>query len=242
VISIVTELQEKLVEMLHWFNNLCINDDIKYYVIDGTMLGAARHKGFIPWDDDVDVALPRPDYERLRKMFGNSQIDKYYLEMPDSTDELFATPYAKLYDTTTTLIENYQKPLKRGVFIDIFPIDTLSHREKEARAKLLQIKRKQNFFMTRVAAYNKNRKFYKNAAIVMSRLVPNSIIKTRDLRIDLDKLCKAEPYDAAKLGFFMDWKCFCGTVFKVLKGDGVVEGGTGALEKEESREKEVVGK
>jgi lipopolysaccharide/colanic/teichoic acid biosynthesis glycosyltransferase len=66
-------------------------------------------------------------------------------------------------------------------------------------------------------------------------------INGRD-ELEIPVKAKLDGEYVAKLGFFMDWKCFCGTVFKVLKGDGVVEGGTGALEKEESREKEVVGK
>ena len=54
-----------LLNMLQWFHQECKNNNLRYYIIGGTMLGAVRHKGFIPWDDDIDVAMPRKDYDKL---------------------------------------------------------------------------------------------------------------------------------------------------------------------------------
>ena len=203
----MNELQSKLVEMLHWFDGFCIKNEFSYYAVDGTMLGVARHAGFIPWDDDIDVCLPRPDYEKMKSKFGNTQIGKYYLEMPNSNDEAFASPYAKLYDTSTTLIEHYQKPLIRGVFIDIFPLDSLSCDEGDAIKKLAKIKRKQYFFMSRVVAYSSRRKVYKNLAIIFSKIIPHSIVSNKQLRIEIDALCKSEKYDINKWGgmCLSDW-------------------------------------
>ena len=61
----LSELQQVLLEMAKWFHSFAGEHGLEYYVIGGTMLGAERHGGFIPWDDDLDIALPRPDYERL---------------------------------------------------------------------------------------------------------------------------------------------------------------------------------
>ena len=58
-------LQENLLKMLEWFHRYCEENHLKYYVVAGTMLGAARHQGFIPWDDDIDVGMPRDDYDKL---------------------------------------------------------------------------------------------------------------------------------------------------------------------------------
>ena len=76
------ELQRHLLGMLIWFHDFCVKNNIRYYALGGTMLGAARHQGFIPWDDDIDVGIPRTDYEKLISLIGNRKIDYYYLETP----------------------------------------------------------------------------------------------------------------------------------------------------------------
>lgn len=94
----LSDLQKKLLDLFTWFHDFCVENKITYYALGGTMLGAARHKGFIPWDDDVDVGIPRADYERLKTIVAQTETGKYMFEFPDSEDELFATPYTKLYD------------------------------------------------------------------------------------------------------------------------------------------------
>ena len=77
----MNDLQESLLKMLHWFHDYCIEHDLTYYVLGGTLLGAVRHHGFIPWDDDVDIGMPRDDYERLMELL-SSQEGNYLLETP----------------------------------------------------------------------------------------------------------------------------------------------------------------
>ncbi|MGI6675884.1 MAG: LicD family protein [Bacilli bacterium] len=82
----MTEMQTKLLEMLKWLTEYLEGNGIRYYAVGGTLLGAIRHKGFIPWDDDVDIAIPRPDYDRLINIFGN-RIGKYVLGNPISKQQ-----------------------------------------------------------------------------------------------------------------------------------------------------------
>lgn len=205
--SALTDLQKKLLSLFGWFHDFCVENKITYYALGGTVLGAVRHKGFIPWDDDVDVGIPRADYERLKTIAAQTETGKYMFEFPDSDDELFATPYAKLYDASTTLTENYRKPLKRGIFIDVFPLDGTGNTEKESRRFCKKIKNGYNFFMTRVAAVNKNRSGLKNFAIIISRLIPYSICKTRNLRVNLDKRAAKFNLNDSKFGgnVFGNW-------------------------------------
>ena len=78
------ELKQKLTEMLAWFHNYCVEHNLRYYVLGGTMLGAVRHKGFIPWDDDIDVGMPRADYEKFAQLMESekkeNEENKYVFE------------------------------------------------------------------------------------------------------------------------------------------------------------------
>ena len=79
-INITSELQKKLLPMLGWFHDFCVAHDLRYYVLGGTMLGAVRHQGFIPWDDDIDVGMPRKDYEIFMKLCEDKVFGNYTVE------------------------------------------------------------------------------------------------------------------------------------------------------------------
>ena len=95
----MTELQSRLLEMLKWFHEFCTKNNLTYYAVGGTTLGAVRHNGFIPWDDDIDVGLPRPDYEKLKQIAKDkvNEKTKYYIEFPSDKKE-YAASYGKMYD------------------------------------------------------------------------------------------------------------------------------------------------
>ena len=115
-------LQAKLLSMLKQFHDVCVENGLTYYMVGGTLLGAVRHQGFIPWDDDVDVAMPRADYNKLKVKASsllpiNLEI-KFYENTPNSPMH-----YVKLIDKGTTLIENKYRNYYEGVYIDVFPLD-----------------------------------------------------------------------------------------------------------------------
>lgn len=184
----LSPLQKKLLDMLRWFDQFCRDNNLNYYLLGGTMLGAARHQGFIPWDDDIDVGLFREDYEKFITLMENSvKENKYIVEAPNSKNDDFCYPYAKIYDISTTLIENYNIPLKRGIFIDVFPLDYLGNGEKDCKVKYKPIKNLYNFYLSRVASISSHRSWYKNFAILLLKNIP--FINNRQLRIKLDKKC-----------------------------------------------------
>lgn len=116
------QIQDRLLVMMKKFHEVCVSEGITYYMNSGTMLGAVRHKGFIPWDDDVDLGLFRSEYERLcslpKEVWG-----------PDFELVTFHNrrgyPYcfAKLYDKNSTIVERGYASFAGGVYLDIFPHD-----------------------------------------------------------------------------------------------------------------------
>ena len=116
------ELKKKLIDMLKWFHNFCVANNIRYYVLGGTMLGAVRHHGIIPWDDDIDVGVVSDDYLKLEGLFSHTKQTRYKFEGPSTEASDYYYSFSKLYDTSTTLIENTKYRIKRGVYIDIFPL------------------------------------------------------------------------------------------------------------------------
>lgn len=203
----MTELQIRLLDMLQWFDGYCRDNNLRYYVLGGTMLGAARHKGFIPWDDDIDVGLPRKDYETLSELMKGLQFEKYEIETVFSNDKAFCYPYSKIYDTETTLVENTGKYLRRGIFLDIFPLDGAGNNEQECKKNYSPIRRKYNFYLSRVCAFKANRTWYKNLAIETAKLIPECLINNRTLRIKLDSMCKSRDFDKEKwvANYFGNW-------------------------------------
>ena len=115
------ELHTRLLAMAKDFHLFCVDNGISYYTLGGTSLGARRHKGFIPWDDDIDVGVPREDYNRLislaDKLPEHLEI-KFYQNTKRSPMH-----FVKLVDNRTTLIEQRYKDYLEGLYIDVFPLD-----------------------------------------------------------------------------------------------------------------------
>lgn len=116
------ELRKIQVNLLTAFAEYCDKNHLKYMLCAGTLLGAIRHKGFIPWDDDVDVMMPRPDYQKFIELSKNSKINEN-TNVLDYTLNNSIYPYVKLTDNRTLVKERFTQKGKMGVWIDVFPID-----------------------------------------------------------------------------------------------------------------------
>lgn len=107
---------------------ICEKNDIKYFMIAGTLLGAVRHKGFIPWDDDMDFGMLRPDFERFLKVCDEELNSKTFFLQTDRNDKYYTFNFAKLRLNGTRVIEDFSCNISvnQGIYIDIFPIDAVS--------------------------------------------------------------------------------------------------------------------
>ena len=169
----MNELQESLLPILSWFHQFCVENGLRYYAVAGTMLGAARHEGFIPWDDDIDVAMPREDIRKLEALLSGS-TGRYVLEGPDSSANDYFYTFHKLYDTETTLVENTRQKIKRGIYLDVFPIDGMGDTEEEAARHLKKIRRSLYLLLCKTTGIRKGRRAYKNLAVALVRCIPFS--------------------------------------------------------------------
>lgn len=121
--SELRKLQNRMLEMLVWLDKFCRENDIQYWITDGTLLGAIRHKGFIPWDDDIDIFMMPEDYKLFSEKF--SETDQYVLQTPGN-DLFYSSPYAKLRDKHSLFVESDGSDINfkyRGIFIDIFTLE-----------------------------------------------------------------------------------------------------------------------
>lgn len=115
--------KDKLIETFKAFDSFCKKNCIKYYAAYGTLIGAVRHKGLIPWDDDIDVYMLRSDYDKFCSFRG--KIDGHYDIMNINDKNYWLLSLAKFVDTNTTLWEFKELPLILGVYIDVFPLDEI---------------------------------------------------------------------------------------------------------------------
>lgn len=134
-----------LTDLLDQFDKVCKLNNLTYSIFAGTLLGTVRHKGFIPWDDDVDVVMPRKDYEKLLQLPQTTFDFPYFLQSP-LTDKGFHKGFARLRNSNTTEIPIMDAAFtyNHGAFIDVFPMDAVPDDKaiftKQVKELLLQVK------------------------------------------------------------------------------------------------------
>ncbi len=204
----MNELQKVMLTSLKEFIRVCEKHGLRYYLITGSALGAVRHGGFIPWDDDIDVAMPRPDAMKLLAL--KDEFKAPYFLQHYTTDKQYVYPFMKLRNSATTYIENFMQyhKINHGIWIDIFIIDgmsktkTLANRRKNARLWLLYyIVYAANFYQK-----PRGKKFLVQILLTLVSLllwpfkINNWLIKA------LDKSMQKIPFDEAELvGAYMLW-------------------------------------
>ncbi|MBQ3265555.1 MAG: LicD family protein [Ruminococcus sp.] len=119
-------LQLKELESLVYFDNFCKEHDLTYFLLGGCVIGAVRHNGFIPWDDDIDVMMPRRDYERMLRLWKTEESGERFLMLKTDGEKVFTgNSFATLVDTSATMVKENQKDIDvpHGIVTDVFPLD-----------------------------------------------------------------------------------------------------------------------
>lgn len=118
-----SDLRRRQLLILGALAQVCQKHGIRYFLYCGTLLGALRHQGYIPWDDDIDIGMLRPDYERFCRIASDPQEVSGYSLKNSLRHSEYPWPYSKLSDDSTRVVEDLRIPLTIGVNIDVFPVD-----------------------------------------------------------------------------------------------------------------------
>lgn len=141
----IRQYQMAQLKLLEYFDHVCRENNFAYFLVFGTLLGAVRHNGFIPWDADIDVAMYRRDYEGIRQYFKTSTPAELFYEHY-STEKNHISPHAELRIKGTHVVFTRQSlvgyaPANDGIYIDIFPIDNVADPERTEKEQVKRIKR-----------------------------------------------------------------------------------------------------
>lgn len=194
------ELKQIALKVLCQVRDICASQGIRYYLDGGTLLGAVRHKGFIPWDDDIDICMPRPDYDRFIEYCKNNETPFGVASI--EIDDRFTELYAKAYDKDTVCHEKYvnRKGAEYGVYIDIFPVDGLGDSDAEA-LKLLHKSRYKRSLLTAAnwQKYfkSKTRKWYVEPVRFVFYLL-SRCVNTKKLVKKINKIYRSKDFDSSK--------------------------------------------
>lgn len=164
-------LQQIQLDILHEFDGICKNQQIPYFLLGGSALGAIRHGGFIPWDDDIDVGIPREDYERFLRVAPALLPGHLFLQDWHSEPDCLLN-FAKLRDCRTMYKEKVFAGLNihHGVYIDIFPLDGGPADRQEAEKLLKRMKIYRFSLLNRRTGYIRNKNIL--ASLGLSLMTP----------------------------------------------------------------------
>lgn len=202
------EIKSIQLDILSQVANYCDRNGLCYFLAYGTLLGAVRHKGYIPWDDDIDIMMPRPDYMQFINLFNNEgsvlRVGSHYL------DKNYPYVIAKVYNMSTLCKENIDVEYSIGVNIDVFPIDGLPETEREFSKFYCRLNLLRKMFLFKVMTISKNRSILKNILLVIGKCLLVGI-RLKKIIAKMNALASRIDYNSADF------------VGSIVFGDGVQE-------------------
>ena len=169
---LISQIKQIQLNILLKVADFCKENNINYFLTAGTLIGALRHKGFIPWDDDIDIVMLRDDYNKFISIF-NKVSEEKNIKVFSPNDKNYPYTYAKVSDTRTMLIENkyLSKIFELGINIDVFPLDYLTDDFNSSLKFLKKIYKYNSILELKQISLDKKRSFYKQLSIIVIQFV-----------------------------------------------------------------------
>ncbi|WP_052447479.1 LicD family protein [Clostridium polynesiense] len=196
-----------MLTILKEIDRICSKNNLKYFLCDGTLLGAIRHKGFIPWDDDLDIAMPREDYELFKEIATKEISEDFFVQTKDTDNEydIYHIPL-KVRHNNSVIIEEKNKSYHQGLYVDIFPIDKVP----ESKGKALIQKLLSNMWTIKLPIntedFPKPKFFLRSFSQLIGFLIPPSLIlKLQLFTLKWNRYSKSHLYT---YGVELTWKTY----------------------------------
>ncbi|MEQ7216568.1 LicD family protein [Enterococcus asini] len=194
------EIHEAELKIAKYFIDICKENNLEYFILGGTFLGAVRHKGFIPWDDDMDFGMPRSDYERLYTILNSKQSERYVFKNFKNSN--IKTYFSRIEDPEFQILDNSAKVQDiRAAWIDIFPMDgvpnqPLKRKIHELRVLSARLLLQYSQFDEIVNQNLPGRKKYEQLLIDIGNVIkPQRFLDTRNAFERVDNLLKKYSYE-----------------------------------------------
>ena len=193
---LLEELKSIQLEILDKVDEYCKKVGLQYFLSSGTLIGAIRHKGYIPWDDDIDIYMPRKDYETFVRDYNAYDGNFRVLSLKTIPD--YTNAYAKVERVGTLLIENVDYPFEMGINIDVFPVDGVPDDIDIRKSYMNKADRLfQKMTLKNVSINFRRRGFLKNLTLALAKvlLLPKSLpVLAKELDSMIDKECETTKY------------------------------------------------
>lgn len=205
--------KKKICEIAKAFDAFCNEHDLRYFGIGGTAIGALRHKGIIPWDDDIDFVMPRPDYERFLHLAGKL-MPQYEVVTHRNTPKYHLT-MAKMCDANTSYISSFRQHVVLGAFIDIFPIDGCPGKEASDRThffnEYMKLRHRGeaigNYFTVRDLFASIYRRDWTDVSNQLSSHWYHLLGKSNDIFTKCDEILMKTPFETSEyVAYFSTWR------------------------------------
>ncbi len=193
----IDEIREIQIMLLDEVVKFCEQKKLRYFLGYGTLLGAIRHRGYIPWDDDIDLIMPRPDYEKLISSY--SSLSSQFKIYSQTTDCDYYLPFAKFSHENTVFREMTDVVYNKiGVNIDIFPIDGLSSDESNRTKSVKKQKIWRNILNLKFISISKNRSLLKNIVLVIGKAAFWNVDYRKVVK-KMNEYASIHPFDSSQL-------------------------------------------